>query len=82
MAKVKWERGTVADASGTGLIDKISVPYSRLIELFGKPDDGDGYKTDAEWVLKVNGLVATIYNWKDGRSYCGAHGTDVEDITD
>jgi hypothetical protein len=81
MTKVKWTRGD--NAWGTSLIGKITVPYARLAEIFGEPDPGDGYKTDAEWTLTLPGnIVATIYNWKDGRAYCGAHGTDVEDIHD
>jgi len=84
MTKVKWTRG--GNISGTALIGEISVPYARLVEIFGQPDGGDGYKTDAEWTLTLPGgmdvIVATIYNWKDGRAYCGVHGTDVEDIRD
>jgi len=79
MSKVKWTRG--GDACGTSLIDAITVPYARLVEIFGEPDEGDGYKVDAEWVLTLpGGIVATIYNWKDGPAYCGRDGTPVEQI--
>ena len=81
MTKVKWTRG--GDACGTSLIDSITVPYAQLVEIFGKPDGGDGYKTDVEWTLILpGGIVATIYNWKDGPTYCGASGTPVENIRD
>lgn len=60
---------------------EITVPYTRLVELFGSPDGGDGYKTDAEWVLTLpGGIVVTIYNWKNGPAHCGSAGTPVEAI--
>ena len=70
--------------NGTSLKGYISADYSTLVEVFGPPhSDGDGYKVDAEWMLQFsNGVVATIYNWKDGRNYCGEDGLDVEDITE
>jgi hypothetical protein len=48
--------------------------YERLVDLFGPPlgpsaDD----KVDWEWIIEFeDGIVATIYNWKDGPSYGGA----------
>ena len=61
----------------------VETTYKNLLELFGNPTDGDGYKVDAEWVIKFeDGTVATIYNWKDGKNYNGAEGMEVEDITD
>ena len=70
--------------NGTSLKGYISCDYSSLVEMFGPPhSDGDGYKVDAEWMLEFsNGVVATIYNWKDGHNYCGEDGLPVECITD
>ena len=46
-------------------------------------NDGDGYKTDAQWSLVFpDGVIATVYNWKNGRNYLGADGDAVEDITE
>lgn len=61
----------------------IKADYNKLVELFGEPTEGDGYKIDAEWMLEFeDGTVATIYNWKNGRNYCGHEGDPVEIITD
>lgn len=70
--------------NGTCLQGYIHTSYRDLVECFGEPHcDGDGYKVDAEWMLRFeDGTVATIYNWKDGKNYCGFEGLDVEDITD
>ena len=70
--------------NGTSLKGYISTDYATLVEVFGKEhSDGDGYKVDAEWMLQFsNGVVATIYNYKDGRNYCGAEGLDKEDLYD
>jgi hypothetical protein len=45
--------------------------------------EGDGYKTDAEWEIKFeDGSIATIYNWKDGKNYCGHSGLKTVNIRD
>lgn len=70
-------------ANGTSLQGYISATFDELVNTFGEPGKGDEYKTDAEWIIEFDdGTVATIYNWKDGRNYCGSDGLDVEDITD
>ena len=62
------------------------------IRKFGEPSsNGDGYKVDAEWILRVSEVNSegsivyqfpmTIYNYKDGRNYLGDRGLEVEDIT-
>lgn len=63
----------------------IHATYKQLVTAFGQPlaEGFDDYKSDAEWhVLFSNGLVVTIYNWKNGRNYCGDEGTPTELITD
>ena len=74
---------TNVDVNMTSLQGYILANYDTLEELLGKPTEGDGYKIDAEWDLEFeDGTVATIYNWKDGRNYCGDDGMPVDDITD
>ena len=70
------------DVNMTSLQGYIRTNYETLVGCFGEPTcDGDGYKVDAEWIITfADGVVATIYNWKNGRNYCGAEGLDVEDI--
>jgi hypothetical protein len=74
-------KGHWASVNGTSLQGYINANYVELLEAFGEPTDGDGYKVDAEWVIVGDdGTVATIYNWKDGRNYCGRDGMAVWDI--
>jgi hypothetical protein len=69
--------------NGTSLKGCVNVTYAQLVEWFGPPhNDGDGCKNDAEWDLEhEDGIVITIYNYKDGKNYCGYRGNAVEDIT-
>lgn len=68
---------------GTHYQGNLTADYAKLKKLFGQPSDGDGYKVDAEWDVEFSdGTVATIYNWKDGKNYCGSHGTPKTKITD
>lgn len=82
---MKYELDYDANVNSTSYKGEIKVSYDTLVEVFGEPDPykTDGYKTDAEWVIKFeDGSVATIYNWKDGYNYLGAEGLAVENITD
>lgn len=70
------------DICGTFGLGSFHVSYEKLLKIFGEPLPGSS-KTDAEWTIQFDdGLVATIYNWKDGRNYLGEDGMDVEDIID
>ncbi|NBW41238.1 hypothetical protein EBR25_09580 [bacterium] len=78
-----FETHNNSDVSSTGtcLQGYISCGYKDIVRIFGKPCTGDGYKVDAEWVIRFSdGEIATIYNWKNGINYCGHDGLDVEDI--
>jgi hypothetical protein len=67
---------------GTCRRGTIDASYHDLCECFGESVGGDGDKTDTEWhLLFEDGTVATIYNWKNGRSYCGSRGLEAKDIT-
>jgi hypothetical protein len=69
--------------NGTSLQGYMQANFHDLVEIFGEPEDGDGYKTDAEWHVKFeDGTIATIYNYKDGRNYCGMSGIGLDEITD
>jgi hypothetical protein len=71
------------DLNGTHLQGYVITTFAKLIEIFGEPMEGDGYKVDAEWGIEFDdGSVATIYNYKDGKNYCGDEGLDVKDISD
>jgi hypothetical protein len=66
---------------GTWLQGVLTAKYQELVDLFGKPGESDGYKVDAEWRIRFeDGVIATVYNWKDGKNYCGKDGTPTEQI--
>jgi hypothetical protein len=71
------------NTDGTSLVGKVVIDYPTLKKLFGKPTKSDEYKSDAEWDIEFeDGVVATIYNWKDGKNYCGESGLPKTKITD
>lgn len=76
--------GNWGKVSGTHLVGYLSAfSYHDIVSVLGEPSEGDGYKTDAEWIIEgTDGTVATIYNWKNGRNYNGDDGWEVEDITE
>lgn len=65
-----------------GLEGTITAGYGLLCNLFGQPHASDKYKSDAAWDIEFeDGTVATIYNWKNGKNYCGSDGYDTQKIT-
>lgn len=87
MSKIKIEKAPIAETNGSCLRGEIAASYSTLVRVFGNPDrifDGivgmDHDKSDAEWVVRINGELATIYNWKDGPAYTGRRDISVERI--
>lgn len=69
---------------GTGLVGYVNATFGRLVEVFGEPEDGEGYKTSAEWTIVFeDGTVATIYDYKTADCYCGeGRGTDKSENTE
>jgi len=65
------------------LIGTLNITYNELVCIFGQPRmllSGD-YKVDVEWRIQLDNFhTFTIYNWKNGKKYCGDSGLDVEDI--
>lgn len=82
MLKVKEAKWNAVN--GTSLQGYVYCDYATLKKVFGKEhSDGDGYKVDAEWMLQFDdGVVATIYNYKDGKNYNGARGLAKSKITE
>lgn len=83
MANQAYSVADQALAVGTHLQGYVNATYAELKRAFGEPSNGDGYKVDAEWVIRgLDGVVATIYNYKDGKNYCGKQGKPKTRITD
>ena len=82
---MKFQNGDFGqDLNMSSLQGGIYTTYETLVGCFGKPVAGyDDYKCDCEWNIKfADGVVVSIYNWKNGKNYCGPAGLDVEDVTD
>jgi hypothetical protein len=53
------------DINGTCLQGYITIKYSEIVEVLGKPQMTDCDKITAEWSFKAyDGLVFTIYDYK------------------
>ena len=76
--EIREEIGAVTTSSidGTCLKGTVKCSYDELVTAFGEPvSEGDDYKTDAEWDIRFpDGTISTIYNWKNGKNYCGPKG--------
>ena len=58
--------GTTA-ITGSSLSGYVEATYHELEQVFGEPtyaDEDPSEKVQTEWTLRLNGVVATIYNWK------------------
>ncbi|CAB5220459.1 hypothetical protein UFOVP236_63 [uncultured Caudovirales phage] len=71
------------DINGTSYQGVIACSYRVLVMLFGKPleKNFDNYKSDAEWHVEFDdGAQMTVYNWKNGKNYCGDEGIPTQEI--
>lgn len=73
---------------GTSLRGQINVDYDTLVRVLGKPEQGDLYKTQVEWAVRLyddetgESTVVTVYDWKQGDCYLGeGNGIAPEDVT-
>ena len=42
------------NTNGTSLRGHFQMPYAKLVDLIGEPNDiSDGYKTDVEWAYNI-----------------------------
>ena len=56
----------------THRIGELRIRYSVLCDIFGSDGRVVDDKTDAEWgIVWSDGVVATIYNYKNGPAYAG-----------
>lgn len=63
----------------------IDANYKDIVEAFGQPLEGDLYKIDAQWKLKVvseggQTYSALLYNFKTGKNYLGKDGLEIQKI--
>lgn len=79
----KTHNQTYIHNSGTSLQGTIDIDYASIKKAFGLPNTGDQYKISAEWdIVFEDGVIATIYDWKEGKNYLGKEGTPKTKITD
>lgn len=71
--------------AGTSLVGAVNVSYRKLVKTFGRETfgmSGDD-KSQCEWTLIFeDGTVATIYDWKVNKKYCGKNGLSKSKVTD
>lgn len=59
--------------NGSSLRGYVCTTYGELVARFGQPL-GAGDKVTAEWLLEFsNGVVATIYDWKESETPYGVY---------
>ena len=75
------DKSSIKKRHGTSFKGYVLVTYQQLVGIFGvHTTNGDGYKTDAEWIIDTPFGVATIYNYKNGKAYLGDVGLGVREI--
>lgn len=56
----------------THLHGEMTISYDKIEEKLGKPTSkGDKYKISAEWEVITPFGMATIYDYKTAKTYCG-----------
>ena len=74
-------KGWTKKRTGTSFKGYVVATYQQLVAAFGLPTIwGDGDKIDVEWIIDTPHGIATIYNYKDGKTYLGEKGMAIEQI--
>ena len=69
-------------SGGGGYLATIEVSYTDLVAAFGKPSEGDQYKTEAEWTIRFpKDQKIAIYNYKNSKCYSDSM-PDIESVTE
>jgi hypothetical protein len=70
------------DVGMSCLQGEMTISYKDIIRVFGKETScGDGYKVQAEWHVITPVGFATIYDYKEGKQYCGKDGISKTKVT-
>lgn len=78
----KFEPMKISDLNGTGLRGYLDLTYDEIKSVLGEPTNfgsGDD-KIDWHWILKIEGVLVHIYNYKDGPSYLKDKSISPSDI--
>jgi methionine synthase II (cobalamin-independent) len=62
--------------AGTSLSGYVEATLYELEQVFGSPtyaDEDPSKKVQTEWTLSLDGVVATIYNWKTQQTPQGVY---------
>lgn len=62
--------------TGSSLSGYVEASYYELEQVFGEPtyvDEDPQEKVQTEWTLSLNGVTATVYNWKTGSTPAGQY---------
>ena len=77
-ANVRPARG----APAMTLLGAINASYDDLVAAFGKPIEGDGYKTEVVWAVDLTTEISVqIYNYKNSRTYDKAN-PRIQDVNE
>ena len=82
---ISYSPAKVESTYGTSFQKKINITYDEIVSKLGKEHSGASGddKILVEWSFEFsNGIVATLYNWKNGTNYDPSNGLDKEEITD
>jgi hypothetical protein len=64
-----------AKSTGTSLKSEVMVAPARLVEVFGEPEEADGYKVSMLYTFEdEDGNVVTLYDWKATTLYDSGYG--------
>ena len=70
---MKVTKATFDDIAMGGLLGYVRTDYKTLVKKLGKPHYTNGDKVTAEWDIIIDGVVATIYDWKEPKTPKGSY---------
>ena len=79
--EIKYINNINTETAGTSGKGSFICEFKTLVKVLGQPEEGDEYKTQAEWDIEYkDGTVTTIYDWKQGKCYLGEEGIEPKEV--
>ncbi len=65
MKELQYQRQTSNVTNGFSLQGYVKTTFGQLVKAFGQPEINPSDKVIHQWVLNIEGVICTVYDYKE-----------------